>query len=89
MQHGQIAGLTADHLHEVRRTNDLLQQLVEKQVVVPMSDVRPIIGQDKKRLVIDHLELHPEDMTLPVRQLAEKLNVGRDTVSRAKKELGL
>jgi len=33
-----------------------------------------------------HLAAHPEDRTLSVRQLADKLGVGKSTVSRVKQE---
>lgn len=45
---------------------------------------RPKTAGDTVR---EHLRTHPEDFTLPVRQLAEKLNVGKSTVNRVKQEL--
>jgi DNA-binding MurR/RpiR family transcriptional regulator len=51
------------------------------------------MGQRPARLPItaervrEHLRIHPEDASLSVRQLAEKLQVSKSTVSRVKQEI--
>jgi AraC-like DNA-binding protein len=44
---------------------------------------RPQVTADRVR---EHLRLHPEDESLSVRQLAEKLQVSKSTVSRVRQE---
>jgi hypothetical protein len=44
---------------------------------------RPQITADRVR---EHLRAHPEDESLSVRQLAEKLKVSKSTISRVKQE---
>jgi hypothetical protein len=44
---------------------------------------RPKTAADRVRR---HLAAHPEDASLSVRQLADKLNVGKSTVNRVKLE---
>lgn len=71
--------------------------LLESQKVV--SQERPIFGSHSvgqapesdvpktaTEVVREHLKAHPEDRALPLRKLAEKLNVGKSTVDRVLKE---
>ena len=53
--------------------------------VPPMGHhaLRPETAAERVR---EHLAAYPEDYTLSVRQLADKLGVGKSTVSRVKQE---
>lgn len=60
--------------------------------VAGVPRVPPTVGQRSSRPQIttdrvrEHLRTHPEDESLSVRQLAEKLQVSKSTVNRVKQE---
>jgi ribosome-binding protein aMBF1 (putative translation factor) len=78
------------------RLDSLLAQL-STQGTMPSAAGVPgvpnLMGQRPARLPItaervrEHLRIHPEDASLSVRQLAEKLQVSKSTVSRVKQEI--
>lgn len=69
------------------RTDDAVPALPEP-VQVPAASVRPprTDRTDIRRTVFDHLDAHPDDAGLSVRELAEKLGKGKTSVGEAVKE---
>ena len=72
---------------EKAKTPDLPEESTVPSLGTPLGhqSPRPKTAAEKVRC---HLEQNPDDISLSVRDLADKLGVGKSTVSRVKKEFG-